>query len=172
MTLKSSAFTLIELTLVTVIILVLAGLSLPIFKNTFQDLSAKDAAFNISKLISYAREKAVLDKANYKIIFDFTRRQYQLFESTRSDEGIIYRIARGRFGRAFNLPQNLFFHDAKTDITQELKEEYKKQVVFYPDGHCDELAIDILDKKGKGYAISLKGFGSTARIKEVAGEPR
>ena len=59
---KHRGFTLIELTLVTAIILALIGLSIPLFKKTFTNLSAKDAVFNISKLVSYAQEKAVIDR--------------------------------------------------------------------------------------------------------------
>ncbi len=170
MTLKNSAFTLIELTLVTVIILVLAGLSIPLFKNTFSSLSAKDAAFNISKLANYAQEKAVIDRNNYSIIFDFNRRQYQLFEWKKSGEKPSYAAAGGRFGRAFSLPQGLYFYDPKSDLTRKDGEEYKKQALFYPDGRSDELSIDIIDTQGNGYSVTLKGFGSPVQIKEVARE--
>ena len=164
---KSSGFTLIELTLVTVIILALAGLSIPLFKRTFLDLSAKDAAFNISKLVAYAQEKAVIDRKNYKITFDFNARNYQLFESSQTDDAIIYKRTQKRFGKIFNLPQGLYFYDPNTGVTGKTAEEYKKQIVFYPDGHSDELSIDIIDKDGVGYSIVLKGFGSLTRIKEI-----
>jgi Tfp pilus assembly protein FimT len=167
---KSSGFTLIELTLVTVIILALVGLSVPLFKQTFSALSAKDTVFNISKLVSYAQEKAVIDRKNYKVIFDFNRREYQLFESGQSADGIVYKKAQDRFGKVFILPQGIFFHDPKTNITQETDKEYRRQVVFYPDGHCDGILIDIVDKAGTGYSVALKGFGSLVQIKEVARE--
>ena len=168
---RRSAFTLIELTLVTVIILALVGLSVPLFKRTFLDLSAKDATFNISKLVSYAQEKAIIDRKNYKVIFNFNRRQYQLSESGQSANGpVVYRNVQGRFGKVFVLPQGLSFYDPNTGITEKTDEEYKKQVIFYPDGHCDGLLLDIIDNRGNGYSVTLKGFGSLARIKEVTRE--
>jgi Tfp pilus assembly protein FimT len=170
MTLKREAFTLIELTLVTVIILALVGLSIPLFKRTFSDLSAKNTAFNISKLASYAQEKSIINRKNYKMVFDFNRHSYQLFESGQSRDGIIYAGEKGRFGKNFYLPQGISFYDPKADVTERPGEEYRKQVLFYPDGHCDELSIDVVDKGGRGYSITLTGFGSTARIKEVASE--
>ena len=84
------AFTLIELTLVTIIILALVGLSVPLFRKTFSGLAAKDATFNISKLINYAQERSVIDRKNYKIMFNFTANQYQLFESKQSTDKFIY----------------------------------------------------------------------------------
>jgi len=171
MTLRDPGFTLIELTLVTVIILALAGLSIPLFKKTFSDLSAKNAAFNISKLSSYAQEKAILDRKNYKAIFDFNKRSYQILEGIPTADALVYRKIKGRFGNAFTLPQGLHFYDLKAGAVKETSEEYKKAVVFYPDGHCDELLIAVVDNSKKGYSVSIKGFGSLAQIKEVASDP-
>ncbi|MDD5428428.1 MAG: type II secretion system protein [Candidatus Omnitrophica bacterium] len=167
MTQKRPAFTLIELTLVTVIILAIAGLSIPLFRHTFSDLSSKDAAFNISKLVSYAREKSIINRKTYKVIFDLNGRKYQLFESGPSAKGPVYVKEKSRFGKSFGLPQGLSFYDPKTGMTENAEGEFKKQVVFYPDGHCDELFIGIIDKGGAGYTIALKGFGSFVQIKEV-----
>jgi hypothetical protein len=164
------AFTLIELTLVTVIIMALVGLSIPIFKKTFLDLSAKDAVFNISKLISYAQEKSVIDRKNYKVTFDFVRRQYQLYETTRTAEGVSYKKVKGWFGKLFTLPPGLSFSDSKFATTQKDEKDYKRQMLFYPDGHCDELLLSVVDAGGRGYSVAVKGFGSLARIKEVTGE--
>ena len=46
----------------------------------------------------------------------------------------------------------------------------KKQVLFYADGHCDELLIYVVDNAGTGYSITLKGSGGSARIKGVTRE--
>ena len=170
MTLKKSAFTLIELTLVASIILALVALSIPLFKHTFSDLSAKDTAFNIAKLVNYAQEKSVIDRKNYKIIFDFNQRRYQLFESVQIADALAYNKVKGRFGKSFTLPQGLSFYDPKANVTEKIGEEYKKQVVFYPDGRCNELSLDVVDNKGTGYAVTLKGFGGLVQIKEVTSE--
>jgi len=167
---KRSGFTLIELTLVTVIILTLVGLSVPLFRKTFADLTAKDTTFNISKLISYAQERAVVDRKNFKITFNFTSGYYQLLESQTSEGKILYKQIRGRFGKAFNLPQGLSFKDKDSENAQARKEEYKKETVFYPDGRSDPIAIDMLDKNMAGYRITSKGFGTPVGIKEVKDE--
>ena len=168
MMLRRAGFTLIELTLVTVIILALVGLSIPLFRKTFSNLSAKDAAFNISKLISYAQEKSVIDRKNYEMAFNFTANQYQLFESKQSTDRFVCTKINNRFGRVFTLPQGLYFKDPSGEQAHQEGEGYKKNIVFYPDGRCDGLTIEILDKKGSGYEIVSKGFGSLIEIKEVA----
>lgn len=167
MTLKKSAFTLIELTLVTVIILALAGLSIPLFKRTFSDLSAKDAAFNISKLAGYAQEKSIINRKRYKISFDLNRRNYQMLESQQTADALSWVKEKTRFGKIFTLPLELSFYDPETGLTKKTEEEYRKNVIFYPDGHCDKLSIGIIDKSGVGYGVTLNGFGLLAKIKEI-----
>ncbi|MFA5084872.1 MAG: hypothetical protein WC482_00730 [Candidatus Omnitrophota bacterium] len=151
---QAQGFTLIELTLVTLLILMLAGLSAPLFKKTLSDLSAKNASFSICKLINYAQEMAVLERKNYKISFDLKNGRYQLFNLPPSAKIPAYVKAAGRFGKLFSLPRGMKFSGVRDGI------------VFYPDGHCDEIRINILAGAG-GYSIIVKGFGNMVEIKEV-----
>ena len=98
-------FTLIELTLVTLLVLILAGLSTPLFKKTLSDLSARNTSFSICKLINYAQEMAVLERKNYKITFDFKKGRYQLLELSSSTKPPAYVKVTGRFGKHFGLEQ-------------------------------------------------------------------
>ena len=150
---RNKGFTLIELTLVTFLILVIIGLSVPIFKKTFSDLSAKDASFSISKLINYAQEMAVLEKKNYRINFNFQKGTYQLFEPDILAKPPVYKKVQGRFGKLFSLPKGVSLEGKKSGMT------------FYPDGHCDEVRVDIL-VKGTGYSVIVKRFGNMVEMKE------
>lgn len=149
---QRSGLTLIELTLVTLLVLILIGLSTPIFKKTFSDLSARDASFSISKLINYAQEMAVLERKNYKIAFDFKNGKYQLLEAVSSAKPPVYKKAAGRFGKPFGLPQGLGLSGDKNGF------------IFYPDGHCDEIRVNV-STKGGGYSVIVKRFGNTVEIK-------
>lgn len=150
----SKGFTLIELTLVTLLVLILAGLSTPLFKKTFSDLSARSTAFSIAKLVNYAQETAVLERKNYRIVFDFEKGKYQLSEPIYSEKKIEYKKVAGRFGRPFSLPQSLVLRGKKNSV------------IFYSDGHCDEFRVDVLAKSG-GYSVSAKGFGNMVEIREA-----
>lgn len=149
-----TGLTLIELILVTFLVLILIGLSTPLFKKTFSDLSARDASFNISKLINYAQEMAVLERKNYKIAFDFKRSKYQLLEAASSAKPLVYKKVTGRFGKLFGLPQGLTLSGNRNET------------IFYPDGHCDAVNVNVL-AKGAGYSVIVKGFGNMIEIKEV-----
>jgi hypothetical protein len=134
--------------------LILAGLSTPLFKRTLSDLSARNASLSICKLINYAQEMAVLERKNYKITFDPKKNKYQLFELSSSVNPPVYVKANGRFGRLFGLPQGVNFGGAGKDV------------IFYPDGHCDNINVSVLTKLG-GYSVTAKGFGNMVQIKEV-----
>ena len=151
---RNSGFTLIELTLVTFLILTLVGLSVPLFRKTFSDLSAKDTSFSISKLINYAQEMAVLEKKSYKINFDFKKGTYQLFEIDALKKPPAYKKAQGRFGKLLRTPQGVSLKGKKSGM------------VFYPDGHCDELKVDIMVKDA-GYSVIVKRFGNMVEINPV-----
>jgi len=151
---KVHGFTLIELTLVTLLILILAGLSTPLFKRTLSDLSARNTSFSICKLANYAQEMAVLERNNYKIAFDFENGKYQLFELSASAKPPVYLKATGRFGKPSGLPQGLRLSGSR------------EEAVFYPDGHCDEIRINVLTGAG-GYSITIEGFGNMPKVKEV-----
>ena len=150
-----AGLTLIELTLVTLLLLVIVGLSIPTFKKTFQNLSAKDAAFNISKLINYGQEMAVLQRKNFKMAFDFEKGTYRLFELDDSAKPPVYKKAPSRFGKLYNVPQGLTIRGEK------------KEMVFYPDGHCDSIKIYIMFKD-KGYSLIVQRFGNDVTVKEAS----
>jgi len=155
---NNAAFTLIELVLVTAIVLILIGLSTPLFKRTFSDLTIKDLAFNISKLTYYAREKAILQKKNFKISFDFPSGRYRLLEIDNSIEPPVYKKSAGKFGNGYTLPKGMLFKGPANEI------------IFYPDGRCDDADIDILDEKGAGYTVLIRGFGSRIEVKGLTNE--
>ena len=155
---NKAAFTLIELVLVTAIVLIIISLSIPLFKRTFSDLTIKDLAFNISKLTYLAREKAILQKKNFKISFDFPSGRYRLLEMDNSIEPPAYKKSADKYGSGFTLPKGMLFKGPKNEI------------IFYPDGRCDDANIDVLDEKGAGYTVLIRGLGSRIEIKGLTNE--
>jgi len=148
-------FTLIELTLVAILVLVLIGISTPLFRKTFSDLTTKNAAFSISKLINYAQERAVVDGKAFTIKFAPQARenkytQYKLFDGDLP--------VRGRFGRTFELPQGVILKSSLARID------------FYPDGSCSAAEITVSGSSGGNYRIRTKGFGGLAKIEELKNE--
>ena len=155
---KRAGFTLIELALVALLVLTLIGFSAPILRRSISSLALKDSSYRIVKLMDYAQEKAIMDGRNFKLVLDSENDRYRLFEFDESLEPPAYKPISGRFGRALVLPQNISLKSSKAEI------------VFYPDGRCDEASVDVFDSKGDGYRIHLKGFAARVEIKEIANE--
>jgi prepilin-type N-terminal cleavage/methylation domain-containing protein len=151
---RRRGFTLIELMLVTLLVLILAGLSTPLFKKTLSDLSARNASLSICKLINYAQEMAVLERKNYRIAFDLKKGRYQLLELSGFVNPPAYKKVTGRFGKLFTIPRTLRLSGSRSGV------------IFYPDGHCDEFKVDVLTGAG-GYSVIVKGFGNMVEIKEA-----
>ena len=155
---SNSAFTLIELLLVITIILVLVGLSTPIFKRTFSDLITKSTTYDISKLIDYGWEKAIFQRNVLKMTFDFTHGKYQLLEMENPLQPSVFKAVKGRVGRVFIMPHGLSLTGSKAEI------------FFYPDGHCDAAQVNVINDKGSGYTIFLNGRGTSLEIKGYTNE--
>jgi len=161
-------FTLIELALVAAIILSLIALSTPLFRKTISYLALQDASFNISKLISYAQERAVIDSnKNYKIALYIKNKQYRFVEyyTEQETKKIIERPIQGRYGKLYRLPKGVTFVPPDTEIKTE-----RSDLFFYPDGHCTKAAVNLFDAQGGHYRISIKGFGGLVEVKEIEGE--
>ena len=135
--------------------LTLVALAAPQFKNSFSNLEVKNAAFNLRKLLSFAHEKSILEKTIYKISLDFDRGTARLYRNISKNE---YGRASGRYGKALEISPSVSWEGSAEDI------------LFYPDGSCDEAVIGLFNKKGEGYQINLKAFGGRVELKEIAAE--
>lgn len=149
---KSAGYTLIELILLAIIIMILVAISTPRFRRTFSDLELSDAAFNLAKLISFAQEKAVVEGVCYKLILQKDKSKYFLTRQDHKTPDKYIRI-KEKAGRLFALPSGI---KLKTD---------KKEIIFYPDGHSDRAVITFLGKR-KNLTLNVKGNLGYVKIKE------
>jgi len=151
-------FTLIELVLVILFISIITALSTPLFRNTFSELELKNTTFNLSKIINYAQEMAIIDKASYKLNFDFDGGAYWLTKSYFVDRKQTFTKLEGKYGRKFYFPDGLALTASK------------KEIVLYPDGRSDTAEISIVDKNGRGRSLKVASFGSQVEIEEIGNE--
>jgi Tfp pilus assembly protein FimT len=146
-------FSLIELLLVVTLLIVLAGLNLPAFKNTYNRLKLENCALNIISLARYAQQRAIVDAANYQLHFDTTKKNYWLTrlagDTTQKEERL-----HGRFSQDFQIP---------SDISADTSAD---SINFYPNADSDE-AIIVLTNDRLRYEIKKSGaFGEFKLSKE------
>ena len=138
-------FTLIELALVALIIVILVGISTPLFRRTYHDLQLNETAYNIARFMSYARAKAISERINTRLNFDFEIGKYWLTQADDPERPDQYEHIKGRLGR---------FHSAPTGISLSGKESLLK---FYPNGRSEDFKLIIEGRLGEGRVIEVKG---------------
>jgi len=146
----SAGFTLVELMLVVTIISILIGLSTPLFRRTFRDTRLENTCLNLSKLMRYARERAIGERLSHRISFDEEMRTYWL-EAELSPESDFQRI-KGKPGKTNLVPE---------DITIEGR---GKEVTFYPDGSADQTALYLMNSNERVYTIEIRGVDGYVKI--------
>jgi len=169
----NAAFTLIELIVVVAIIAVMIAVSSPLFIKTFRDLELKDAAYNVSKIIRYGQQRAIIEENRYRLLFDFDNSSYRLQIEVRKeeirepsggdeDEGAPEKVIvrsweaiKGRFSEAMYLPENIRFKGTEDRIT------------FLPNGRCNKMSIFVYDKKKNVMEITTNGRAGYVGVSEV-----
>ena len=143
---KNKGFTFIELALVAIIILVLAGLTPPIFRKSVSSIRLKTAAQEMVQLMRYARARALAQRRRLRINFDFEPAAYWLSAQDEKTPEEYKRIT-GRWGRTFRLPNNV-------SIDLEVDKGRPGLIVFYPDATSDAARVKISDQNGRGFQIT------------------
>ena len=146
-----TGFTLIEVLAILLIVTVLIGLSLPRFSATTQNLQLTSSARSLAKLLTYAQERAIVERIPYQAVFDSTGKTYWLTRvESKGTETASSRI-EGRYGRPVTLPSGISFRFPEEPIQ------------FYPDGGSDPFTIE-LSTEGRRFILT-DGVGHV-RIQE------
>jgi Tfp pilus assembly protein FimT len=146
----NKAFTLLEVTLVSVIILALVALSMPIFRATYEDLKISSCAKDIARMMNFARERAIFERMDYRFVIDDINNTYQLFIQDEKDKG--FRPLTERWGKAIKVPDGI-------DIESEVK-----YIDFSSNGVSDSAVINIANKENRVYSISLDGTSGSVKV--------
>ena len=125
-----SAFTFIELLIVTVIIAILASLALPRFRNTYEQFRLGSLVDRFKKMAETAHELSMLEGKIYKIILSKEPPSFSLWVETR-DEQELYQRLPGNVGRKQNLPEGYLIKAENWEIS------------FYPDGSATQTQINL-----------------------------
>ena len=100
-----NAFTLIEVTLVSVIVLILITLSMPLFRRTYEDLKITSCTKDISQIIHFSRQRAIFERRNYRVVIDSDNNSYQILVQDEESDKFI--PLADRWGRVYNVPKDI-----------------------------------------------------------------
>jgi prepilin-type N-terminal cleavage/methylation domain-containing protein len=180
----SSAFTLIELVLVMVIVAILVGVIAPSLRGFMLGRNTVNTATQIMALAGYARTEAISEGRTYRLNFDQQSGKFWLtddhgdgtYQAPTSEEGREFQVPTGvKMEVAVNAQAvtepNLPLNVQETAFTgpppisgssagptnqlmQVTHESGQDYVEFQPTGRSDEARIQLTDQEGKSTVVS------------------
>ncbi len=142
-----NGFTLIEIILVMAILVVIAGLTLPSFRSTYNILQLKEESQDMAFLMRYAQSRSITKNVIVRLVLNDDLTQYWLEDENKgaenSAEGSFQRFS-GRLGRDFEIKKGIII-----EITANTVE-------FYPDGTIDKRRIFLCDALNKCFTVSTE----------------
>ncbi|MEW6618165.1 MAG: prepilin-type N-terminal cleavage/methylation domain-containing protein [bacterium] len=137
---ESKGFTLLELLIVISMIGILILTAIPSFKGTYKNLKISLTAKEMASLITYARQKAVLERTKYKLNLDYQGKKYWL--SVEKDP-INYPDYYVKSGKVYCLPEEFVMNS------------YLDAIIFYPDGRVNIGVLTLRDEESREYILTF-----------------
>ena len=157
---RQAGFTLLELLVVTLILMVLVGVSVPQFRRTFRHLQLQVFASDVAKLLTYANPRAVATGEVLRIQFDVDGRRYWLARAQEASPGEKFERVSGKFGRVASVPGSISISSSAREVT------------FYPDGRADRFEMLISDDSRAGYRLVTDVRTGRVKLLESHGSDR
>ena len=158
-------FSLLELTIVLIIISLSAALVSPYLTRFSTNLEVKTSAQRVSGILRYCRNEAVQKGKTQQIIFDAAAREIRLEPVIDPDE-------EGKEGekkeektpgKKYTLPEGIQIHDLKIPPAQFSSE--LPAIEFYPNGGSNGGSFLLERENQKGYRIKVNFLTGMVEIK-------
>lgn len=177
---RRGGFTLIEITVVVMIVLLLTAVTLPRMRGTMQHMRLKQAGRDVASVMRLARDCAVVKGSPVEVIFAMNDKgsdQYQLVLLEDNMERIKPKARRSwhrgeeKLGipglewlRVRSLPEEVYF--AQVSSSAPLTEEKKRpRIIFYPDGTATGGTVSIQDVRNRTVSIEVYKATGLAHVK-------
>jgi prepilin-type N-terminal cleavage/methylation domain-containing protein len=123
-------FSLLELLLVAAVLTVMAGLTLPQFKNTYHQIILKNAVSDLVYTMRYAGSRSLIKNKNHRLEFDSDFKSYWLTEVSEKQDKAFEKIS-GSAGKIVRLPALVAIQSDQTTID------------FFSDGSMEKEDINV-----------------------------
>ncbi len=184
---NNSGFTLIEITLVVLLIAILTAVGIPSFRTLYQRSEIQKVASQFSSTLRYAQQRAVMERVPIRVVINVDdkvywvpvekeeeRRHYRSRSYRRRPSRAQYR-SRSRVREVqeirSSLPEGFIFEFVyKVATDREIQRE--GEIHFYPDGSADAAYITILRLAKEAWdenRVFIKISPATGVIKSMEG---
>lgn len=161
---KIEGFTLIEVLLVTVILLIIAGVSAPNFSPVIQKLELKQTAGTLADMIRYSQSRSIVTNKMVRLEFSSSRDSYWLSDEEVSVENDADSKSEGqksfvrfasRYGKTLHISNRV---SVKTD---------SDAIDFWPDGRIEKKDVEFCNSR-QCLLVTTKGFWGKVNVVESA----
>ncbi len=182
-----SGFTLIEIILVLVLIVIVSGIALPYFASSFRGSQLRTSARTVERLSRYARSMAILREEPLTMVLDPNTMEIYLGGATQTttnradgelDQEVLKRLGyvegapEGGGSTPVDkeihryLPEGLGIYQFEKDQNWD-DEEYPDLhlVRFYPNGRCEWFRMELEDDHGMGMVVEIDPVTGKVRSK-------
>ncbi len=172
---RRSGFTLMELILVLVLVVVISGIALPYFAGSYKGTKLRSAARTIDRMARYARSMAIMRDKTLTLALNHETMELFLGSASQTatnaadgelDQDVLKRLgwvegeAQAPETAGIDkevhrfLPDGLSVRDFKKEWNEE-DEPYETLhlVRFYPNGQCEWFLLELEDSRGSGVKI-------------------
>ncbi len=155
---SNSGYTLIELSLIILLIGVILVFVLPKVDN-LGDSKLRTAARQLAGTIQSVFDESIIKKKPYQIVFDIANRTYSFYEISGEESSVI-----ADSSEESSLPGRVFIKDIVMEEEGKVTEG-KVTIRFYPDGYVEKNTIHLSDGK-KDYTLVTAPLTGKVRISE------
>lgn len=142
MRLGRSGFTLLEITLVVLIISVMLGLTLPKLRDRGRS-EMESHANRIMQTFKLLRSEAVLNGHAYRLIYDLDQQRYWVMPEAQSVDLADFAVEMGSLARGTQIQAPVAITDVVLPTLAGKVAQGQIYTVFYPDGTVDPTVIHL-----------------------------
>ncbi|MCS6863321.1 MAG: prepilin-type N-terminal cleavage/methylation domain-containing protein [Abditibacteriales bacterium] len=163
--LRIDGFTLVELLVAMVILVIVMAAAAPSFVQMRREASLRAAARAMMATLNYARSTAASRAVQARVYFDLEARQFWMSVQQIDEDGrptADFVPERTSLGQRFALPPRIEM------VVQAEGAEGRDLLytTFYPDGHADALQVNMKDEAGREKVIAVEPV--TGRVEMMA----
>ena len=181
---RRAGFTLMEVILVLVLVVVISGIALPYFAGSYKGAKLRSAARTIDRMARYARSMAILREQTLTLALNPDSMELFLGGATQAtnrpadgklDQGVLKRLGYVADGESAGaaagiekevhrfLPDGVAVKGFEKDRTEEDDAHEALHLVrFYPNGQCDWFVLELED--GRGMAVKMENDPISGKI--------
>lgn len=172
---RRAGFTLLEVVMVMVLLLIISSISVPYFAGTFRGTKLRSAARTIERMARYGRNMAIIREETLTMVLNHETMELFLgaaaTSTTNSADGELDQEVLKRLGYVEGDPENAASAGIDREVRRFLSDDifvrnFEKEwtdedflyedlylVRFYPNGQCEGFLLELEDNRGHGIRL-------------------